>query len=83
VVIKVDSDDSGALESFKSNENQDQHDCRSNDEFDLTSCILKLLGCKVSDVSREEAARELLDRPIKIVYRPVIVELEAPSKIFK
>lgn len=93
MVVKVDSDEPGVLEKdsqpfsilgpFQSKDDRVQNEYRTESVKDFISFILGFLGCKVSDISREEAAREFLDRPIKIMYRPTIVELDAPSKIYE
>lgn len=45
--------------------------------------ILKLVGFEVTELTREEAARDLLSRPIKIMYQPTILEMNRSTETFE
>lgn len=45
--------------------------------------ILHALGFKIDIVSREEAAHQILERPIRIIYSPTIIEINEPSSTYK
>lgn len=42
----------------------------------MTAALLRLLGVRVEDIPREEAARLLLQREVRFSWRPVVVELD-------
>lgn len=59
------------------------------EDEDEWSCLeplwrfLNFLGISNCSISREEAARAILERPIRIMYRPTIVEVNLPSKTYE
>lgn len=44
----------------------------------MLTFILGLLGAKVDTMTREEAAAWLLQRDVKVTFKPVIIELVRP-----